>query len=563
MNQIDLIKAVQSATNKQPAKKHDRKCCSSIKQQRENENIVSKNKNDDANDKNEFDSILKNNLSDKSKQKTKSKTIDKKKKKHNQEILADISAIIDSQAPNKIIKQDISIPENIIDTNKKTSQAIQEVVNKIISQESSASNINSISKVAAENQLGNVENSSRISNQKINKNGLNIENHNAENRAINNSINNEDLEAATVSATSNIEDIKVKSQPAENKLEFTKSNVPDMSKKNNNRNKSSKQSSNITSDNIIKQTQAIDKSNKTSEENLADIPAGEKIDLRKKIDSEEIEIQEWLRKPAKETAYQPKVKFNSSNENQKKSKLEKVSNSRIDNVLIKEQNESLRKQSSEISNAAEFENKTLEPKVKTISKDKTSPVEIIPAAKVKTNNVSEISFKPNETKIESIDRISVVNQIVEKINITRVANSREITVDLNPVELGTVKVQLTMEHNELTGRILVENSKTYSDLTKQTEELVAKLSDTGLTVKEIQVEMSPEEFSPEAGNQSFTPTDGNSEMQSHSNENTNDNKSNHSEGQTRNGYEETKKYSTEFEGTSSYVATDSSVDIML
>ena len=161
-------------------------------------------------------------------------------------------------------------------------------------------------------------------------------------------------------------------------------------------------------------------------------------------------------------------------------------------------------------------------------------------------------------------RVAAVDQIVTQLSVAKINNAEQMTIQLSPEDLGFVKVQLTVEAGELKGVIEVENSKTYEDLSRQGPELIAKLTDAGLTVKDIDFQMSDpgkddsqKDFLNQSENQNFT--ENSSEFEQGDFENRNYMPA--SVAGDKHGHAENSQSYAELKSTDSI--SDNSVDIMI
>ena len=558
MKQIDLMQLVPAA----PAKPKRNQVSLSSKTQKQKtfeDGEMGKPEKKNSKDDNRFDSVMKKKLSNENED---AKPIEKKANKQSvKSSFVDIASLIDQPIEKQEVKIIQEVSEAAIEANNKNSEVIEQVVSKLLKNNLEEKNI-SADHVAQQTSVTNetLKNSNNeISKQQVLQKPVDIQPVSA--NEVDQKVTSLEVKADEITnglprnKSVNVQElINETTKPAADNIEKTV-NIES------NQNKSELAKNQPTLENNISEID-VDSLNKQFRNNVKNnIPEVKETSVSENV-SEELTAK--ILPPAEQ------VKSKNENDSQlnRKNVLFKVEKQKAQavskqNSIISELKDELIVESSEAEPSQKFSLRSVgfvENKKAPTAKDENNI--FASALTSKSSEAVDISFKPTESDTQPIDRISAVNQIVEKIQISRVASSKEITVDLNPVELGSVKIQLTMQNNELSGKILVENSKTFSDLSKQTEELVAKLSDTGLTVKEIQIEMSPEEFSQENTGQPQAQMNNNSQMQSESHQQ--DGKENLQQNNLNlHDRKNTERYATELESSPGYVANDNSVDIML
>jgi flagellar hook-length control protein FliK len=84
-------------------------------------------------------------------------------------------------------------------------------------------------------------------------------------------------------------------------------------------------------------------------------------------------------------------------------------------------------------------------------------------------------------------------QIIESIRLNANGQSRQIDINLNPSELGSVRIRLSQSNGEITGIIEVNKPETRYEIEKEIPEIVASLQNNGLQVKRVEVVMNQQQ----------------------------------------------------------------------
>ena len=87
-------------------------------------------------------------------------------------------------------------------------------------------------------------------------------------------------------------------------------------------------------------------------------------------------------------------------------------------------------------------------------------------------------------------RQNPVEQVIDSINATSAGPNREISIQLNPLELGKVHIRFQLTNGEITGVIEVEKQETSDEIEKALPQIVAALNESGTQVKRIDVTTS-------------------------------------------------------------------------
>lgn len=108
------------------------------------------------------------------------------------------------------------------------------------------------------------------------------------------------------------------------------------------------------------------------------------------------------------------------------------------------------------------------------------------AAKVETTQATAMTASVETAKPDA----KVMSQIVEKASILQFPNSTQTKISLNPKELGTVDIKLTMHDSSVTASILVENHAVKQVVEANLTQLKHALQQQGITVDEMQVSVN-------------------------------------------------------------------------
>ena len=102
------------------------------------------------------------------------------------------------------------------------------------------------------------------------------------------------------------------------------------------------------------------------------------------------------------------------------------------------------------------------------------------------------SVEPGSIRLASGEFVSenqIVNQVMDRIAVERAGNQSRIVIRMNPEELGEVKLALTMEKDQLRAQLLTQNQQVQEILEKHLPKLHEALSQQGVKLEDIQVEV--------------------------------------------------------------------------
>lgn len=114
----------------------------------------------------------------------------------------------------------------------------------------------------------------------------------------------------------------------------------------------------------------------------------------------------------------------------------------------------------------------------------------------------EISFNENTRVNDSLQQNStsevndsVAKQILESIqsSIANQTGDKQVTVRLNPPELGEVVIKFQEQESEITGLLEVSKTQTRAEIEQALPQIIRSLSDTGIDIKRLEVVLSNSE----------------------------------------------------------------------
>jgi flagellar hook-length control protein FliK len=79
------------------------------------------------------------------------------------------------------------------------------------------------------------------------------------------------------------------------------------------------------------------------------------------------------------------------------------------------------------------------------------------------------------------------DQIIENVRQAIAHGQREVTINLNPPELGRVRLRMYSEGNEIHGRLDVDNPRTLTEIRHQAELLIQRLAEDGIAIRRFEV----------------------------------------------------------------------------
>jgi len=90
----------------------------------------------------------------------------------------------------------------------------------------------------------------------------------------------------------------------------------------------------------------------------------------------------------------------------------------------------------------------------------------------------------------SVDMARPAEQIIENIRQAIQNGQRDLTINLNPPELGRVRMRMYTEGNEIRGRLEVDNPRSFNEIRQQAELLTQRLVGEGIMLRRLDVHLS-------------------------------------------------------------------------
>lgn len=103
-------------------------------------------------------------------------------------------------------------------------------------------------------------------------------------------------------------------------------------------------------------------------------------------------------------------------------------------------------------------------------------------AGIKTNDIN--AAKANSTLSSTSSSIS---QITEHIRASSTRGQDQITIALDPPELGRVMIKFQQRNGEIVGLVEAEKAKTHQEIANEMPQIIKALNDSGIAVKRIEV----------------------------------------------------------------------------
>lgn len=181
------------------------------------------------------------------------------------------------------------------------------------------------------------------------------------------------------------------------------------------------------------------------------------------------------------------TKINTS-ENEKSEKVIKPENTfsfKVEKKPVKdtlevkpEDKSSLNEDKNHSSKEIKFLEEIINQKDKTIKDTKFDNV-------INRMNISSNSIKELENL--EINGQDTVKDVVKVIKFMDKANIKELTLKINPKELGTITIKLTMEAGAMKAHLTSSNKETYNLLNKNLSELKSLMAESNIKVQEVSI----------------------------------------------------------------------------
>jgi flagellar hook-length control protein FliK len=101
------------------------------------------------------------------------------------------------------------------------------------------------------------------------------------------------------------------------------------------------------------------------------------------------------------------------------------------------------------------------------------------------------SLKPGVSESAARDvSASIREQITQSVQSAAQQGARQITIQLNPPELGRVSIKFSEKGAELSGQLEVTNPQTRAEIRQAIPEILRTLEQSGISIKRIDVSLS-------------------------------------------------------------------------
>lgn len=132
----------------------------------------------------------------------------------------------------------------------------------------------------------------------------------------------------------------------------------------------------------------------------------------------------------------------------------------------------------------------IQPKAPAPKAAPTSTSDSIPAAAPLPQAPTPLGATANvQARVASIDT-QVVDQVTTAIRFQATPDMQQITVRLNPAELGRVTIDIRSDAEGIRGVVQVENTRTLADLQREAPQLIERLQEAGIRVKDLEFQMN-------------------------------------------------------------------------
>ncbi|HPS54391.1 MAG TPA: flagellar hook-length control protein FliK [Sedimentisphaerales bacterium] len=108
-----------------------------------------------------------------------------------------------------------------------------------------------------------------------------------------------------------------------------------------------------------------------------------------------------------------------------------------------------------------------------------------------STNTSQSESTRDISQAQNIENLSqsVAKQILNSVNLASSRNQNQITVNLNPPELGKVTIKFTENQNQISGVLQVSKTQTRTEIENALPQIIRNLESSGIQVKRIDVEV--------------------------------------------------------------------------
>ncbi|MCF7954177.1 MAG: flagellar hook-length control protein FliK [Phycisphaerae bacterium] len=114
--------------------------------------------------------------------------------------------------------------------------------------------------------------------------------------------------------------------------------------------------------------------------------------------------------------------------------------------------------------------------------------QISPASdnKTVTGNTARLDVKPQPTN-------DILNQVTEQIRSSMTRGREQISIALDPPELGRVMIKFQQRNGEIVGIVEVDKARTHREIADEMPMIVKSLNDSGIAVKKVEVVLTEQQ----------------------------------------------------------------------
>ena len=98
---------------------------------------------------------------------------------------------------------------------------------------------------------------------------------------------------------------------------------------------------------------------------------------------------------------------------------------------------------------------------------------------------------------------AIGQQVLTGINTAYSQQGKQLTINLNPPELGKVRLTVTEHNNQIRTVVKVEDPRTMADLQREAPLLVQRLSESGMEIRNLEIVLSNNNHASQSQSQQF------------------------------------------------------------
>lgn len=126
--------------------------------------------------------------------------------------------------------------------------------------------------------------------------------------------------------------------------------------------------------------------------------------------------------------------------------------------------------------------------------DNNSFNEFVPSGDIQNNSINEIVLDNKDMSYSSIDPEEILSQVRDSIKAEITEEIKELSIHLNPENLGNVHLTVTAKEGAVTAMLLTENEAVQSALEAQIALIKDSLNEQGVKIEAIEVMVGAHEF---------------------------------------------------------------------